>query len=101
MKKLLPIPIALLLICAPSYLFYKFNSWSFPKVVSAYYAKEFCSCIYIERRGLAACHDYAAVWIPISSFKWHKKSKLITVVGLSRTSSAQHISSQLGCRLID
>ena len=71
--------------------------FSFPGIISAYYAKEFCSCHFVEKRDEAFCHAYARQYIPIQDFKL--EGTRVTVRGLFITNSASHLSEREGCRI--
>ncbi len=70
---------------------------SFPGIISAFYAKEFCSCYFVVGGDEEFCHNYARQWVPISSFALDKQAKAVTVTGLGRSTTVVHTSEQFGC----
>ncbi|MCS6984281.1 MAG: hypothetical protein NZM25_04010 [Leptospiraceae bacterium] len=70
---------------------------SFPGIISAFYAKEFCSCFFVEGLSEEACHNYARQWVPISSFTLNKDEKTVTVGGLGRTTTVKYTGERYGC----
>jgi hypothetical protein len=73
--------------------------WAFPDIISAYTAKEYCSCRYVMNNDARYCHSYVKQWLPISGFTDDAASKRITVSGMGRSNSAQWIGERQGCRL--
>lgn len=71
--------------------------FSFPGIISAYYAKEFCSCHFVEKQDENFCHAYARQYIPIQDFQL--EGNRVTVRGLFVTNSASYISEREGCRI--
>ena len=74
---------------------------NFPKIISSYYAKEACSCIYVLERDEAQCHEMVRQYVPISSFQNDRASRKISVRGLGRQSVASYIDERHGCRLTE
>ncbi|MFJ2357550.1 amidase [Pseudomonas fluorescens] len=75
------------------------NLWAFPDIISAYTAKEYCSCRYVMNNDAEYCRGYVKQWLPISRFTDDSASKTITVSGMGRSNSAQWLSERQGCRL--
>ncbi|WP_426237152.1 amidase [Pseudomonas sp. TWP3-2] len=73
--------------------------WAFPDIISAYTAKEYCSCRYVMNNDADYCRGYVKQWLPTSSFSDDAASKTITVSGMGRTNSAQWLSQRQGCLL--
>lgn len=73
--------------------------WAFPDIISAYTAKEYCSCRYVMNNDAEYCHAYVKQWLPTSGFSDDTASKRITVSGLGRSNSAVWINKRQGCRL--
>ncbi|MHC8406255.1 amidase [Pseudomonas sp. TMB3-21] len=73
--------------------------WAFPDIISAYTAKEYCSCRYVMNNDAEYCHAYVKQWLPTSDFSDDTASKRITVSGLGRSNSAVWINKRQGCRL--
>ncbi|PTT97006.1 amidase [Pseudomonas sp. HMWF031] len=72
---------------------------AFPDIISAYTAKEYCSCRYVMNNGPEYCRGYVKQWVPISGFTDDAASKSVTVSGLGRSNSAVWIGERQGCRL--
>jgi len=72
---------------------------AFPSTLSAYYAKEFCSCYFVLGRTEDQCHRSVKQYIEISGFSIDKTAKRVEVSGLGRTSSAQLVSGRFGCSI--
>lgn len=74
---------------------------SFPRIISAFYAKEFCSCYFVVGRDEEFCHNYARQWVPISSFALDQQAKTVTVSGLGHSTTVIYTSEQFGCAYRD
>lgn len=74
---------------------------SFPGILSAYYAKEFCSCYYIVKKDDDFCHNVARQYIPISQFSHDREAKIVSVIGLGRSTSVRFVNDGYGCRYIE
>ena len=72
---------------------------AFPDILSAYTAKEYCSCRYVMNNGAEYCRGYVKQWLPISGFTDDAASKRVTVSGLGRSNSSVWIGERQGCRL--
>ncbi|MCQ6258472.1 amidase [Pseudomonas sp. Q11] len=72
---------------------------AFPDIISAYTAKEYCSCRYVMEQPADYCHGYVKQWVPISDFLETPEAKRITVAGLGRSNSARWQGKRQGCRL--
>jgi hypothetical protein len=75
------------------------NLWAFPDIISAYTAKEYCSCRYVTNNDAEYCRGYVKQWLPTSAFTDDSASKTITVSGMGRSNRAQWLSERQGCRL--
>ncbi|VVN35724.1 amidase [Pseudomonas fluorescens] len=73
--------------------------WAFPDIISAYTAKEYCSCRYVMDNDAEYCHGYVKQWLPTSGFTEDATSKRVTVSGMGRSSSAVWVGERQGCRL--
>jgi len=73
----------------------------FFKVISAHFAKEFCSCLYVVGQSKEYCEEYAEEYIPTSGYEIHGDSKEIVAFGLGHRSVAQFVSTKYGCRLTE
>lgn len=72
---------------------------AFPEIISAYTAKEYCSCRYVMDNPAEYCVSYASQYIPLSGFFDDAQSKRVTASGLGRSSTAVWIGPREGCRL--
>lgn len=75
------------------------NLWAFPDIISAYTAKEYCSCRYVMNNQAEYCLGYVKQWLPTSGFTDDSVSKTITVSGMGRSNRAQWLGERQGCRL--
>jgi len=73
--------------------------WAFPDIISAYTAKEYCSCRYVMGNDTQYCHGYVKQWLPTSGFVDDPSAKRVTVSGMGRSNSAVWIGERQGCRL--
>jgi hypothetical protein len=72
---------------------------AFPGIISAYTAKEYCSCRYVMQQPVDYCHGYVKQSVPISELLETPEAKRITVSGLGRSHSARWMGTRQGCRL--
>ncbi|WP_339503390.1 amidase [Pseudomonas silesiensis] len=72
--------------------------WAFPDIISAYTAKEYCSCRYVMANDAEYCHDYVKQWLPTSGFT-DDAARRVTVSGMGRSNSAVWVGERQGCRL--
>jgi hypothetical protein len=70
----------------------------FPSIISAYTAKEYCSCRFVMKAPVDYCHRYVKQWLP-STINEDSLSKRITATGMGRESTAQWEGPRQGCRL--
>ncbi|MGG2021158.1 amidase [Pseudomonas sp. AO-1] len=75
------------------------NLWAFPDIISAYTAKEYCSCRYVMNNQAEYCRGYVKQWLPTSGFTDDSASKTVTVSGMGRSNRAQWLGERQGCRL--
>lgn len=73
--------------------------WAFPDIISAYTAKEYCSCRYVMNNPVDYCQSYVKQWLP-SSLRDDSEHKRISATGMGRSSSAQWQGQRQGCRLL-
>ena len=76
------------------------NLWAFPDIISAYTAKEYCSCRYVMNNDAEYCRGYVKQWLPISQFSDDPEHKRVKASGLGRTHTASWLGVREGCRLI-
>lgn len=75
------------------------NLWAFPDIISAYTAKEYCSCRYVMNNDAEYCRGYVKQWLPTGSFNDDAVSETITVSGMGRSNTAHWQGQRQGCRL--
>lgn len=93
--------LALLLVALLGWVWHaRVNLQAFPDIISAYTAKEYCSCRYVEGNPEAYCQGYVKQYVPTSAFADDPQKRLVTASGLGRTHSAQWLGERQGCRLL-
>ena len=75
------------------------NLWVFPDIISAYTAKEYCSCRYVMNNSVEYCQGYVKQYLPASGFVDDAANKRVTVGGMGRSNSAVWVGERQGCRL--
>ncbi|ATB30678.1 hypothetical protein [Melittangium boletus] len=73
---------------------------AFQGVLSAYTAKEYCSCRFVMGFSEKYCLGYARQYIPYSSLQEETDARRVTVRGLGLSSTATWVSPREGCHLI-
>lgn len=71
---------------------------AFPSIISAYTAKEYCSCRYVMLGSDDYCRGYIKQYVP-STLQDDPVNKRVTASGLGRSSVAAWQSDRQGCRL--
>ncbi len=100
--KRLKIALALAAVSLAIYIgFYFKHFYRFPFIVSRWYAKEFCSCIYVLERDEQFCHERVRQWIPIQDVQIDHLNKKIAAKGFWIWSKAQFEGPRYGCRLVE
>lgn len=74
---------------------------AFPEIISAYTAKEYCSCRYVMDNPTEYCVTYSKQFIPLSGFFDDPSHKRVTARGLGRSSTAAWLGPREGCRLLE
>lgn len=74
--------------------------WAFPDIISAYTAKEYCSCRYVMNNPAEYCQSYVKQYLSISGFVDDAANKHVTVGGMGRSNSAAWVGERQGCRLM-
>ena len=74
---------------------------AFPDIISAYTAKEYCSCRYVMDNPADYCVSYASQWVPLSGFFDDPQRKHVTASGLGRSNTAAWLGPRMGCRLLE
>ena len=68
-------------------------------VVTANFVKEFCSCLFVVKRGEKACYEQAKQFIKPSSYVINIKNSSVSAKFLGADSSVRYISQKSGCLL--
>ncbi len=77
---------------------YRVALGAFPGIISAYTAKEYCSCRYVMLESADYCRGYVKQYVP-SSLIDDPVNKRVTADGLGRSSVAVWQGERQGCRL--
>ncbi|MFJ4258285.1 amidase [Pseudomonas monteilii] len=72
----------------------------FPGILSAYSAKEYCSCRFVMGFEQAYCQGYVKQWLPLSLLEENTPQRHITAEGLGRRNQAAWLGPREGCRLL-
>ncbi|CAK9887705.1 MULTISPECIES: hypothetical protein [Pseudomonas] len=72
----------------------------FPGILSAYSAKEYCSCRYVMGFDSQYCRGYVQQYLPLSRLDEDAQQRLISAVGLGVENRAQWLGPRVGCRLL-
>jgi len=73
---------------------------AFPDILSAYTAKEYCSCRYVMDNPVDYCQAYVKQYLPIDSFQDDVQQRRVTAGGLGRSHTAVWSGARQGCRLV-
>ncbi|MBJ9976835.1 amidase [Pseudomonas sp. S75] len=72
----------------------------FPSILSAYSAKEYCSCRFVMGFERAYCRDYVKQYLPLARLDEQPDVRQVLAEGLGRSSRAAWQGSREGCRLL-
>ena len=72
----------------------------FPGILSAYSAKEYCSCRFVMGFEPAYCQGYVKQWLPLSLLAEDSQQRQVTAEGLGRRNQAAWQGPREGCRLL-
>ncbi|MBX8537660.1 amidase [Pseudomonas cichorii] len=78
---------------------YRVALQAFPTIISAYTAKEYCSCRYVMNNPAEYCRSYVKQYIP-ATLTDDPVAKSVSADGLGRSSVAAWQGSRQGCRLL-
>ncbi|MGV6395052.1 amidase [Pseudomonas caspiana] len=78
---------------------YRVALGAFPGIISAYTAKEYCSCRYVMLNSADYCRGYVKQYVP-SSLLDDPANKRVSADGLGRSSTAAWQGERQGCRLL-
>ncbi|MCO8166539.1 amidase [Pseudomonas sp. 21LCFQ02] len=71
----------------------------FPDIISAYTAKEYCSCRYVTGNPAQYCRSYVKQYLP-ATLQEDQATRTVTASGLGRSSRAMWLGQRQGCRLL-
>jgi len=74
-----------------------FISSDFNKAFSSSFAKEYCSCRFVEGQSKQLCKEYAQNFIPPWSIKENEDKKYVTVSNMFKTTTALYRNKRYGC----
>lgn len=72
----------------------------FPAILSAYSAKQYCSCRYVMGFDGAYCRAYVAQYLPLSGLQDDPAARQVSAQGLGRSHTARWLGPRVGCRLL-
>ncbi|CAI3808866.1 hypothetical protein GLGCALEP_05394 [Pseudomonas sp. MM221] len=72
----------------------------FPGILSAYSAKEYCSCRFVMGFEQTYCQGYVKQWLPLSLLEENTAQRQVIAEGLGRRNQASWLSPREGCRLL-
>lgn len=72
----------------------------FPGILSAYSAKEYCSCRFVMGFEPVYCQGYVKQWLPLSLLEENSQQRQVTAEGLGRRNQAAWQGPREGCRLL-
>lgn len=73
---------------------------AFPGILSAYTAKEYCSCRYVTGFDPEYCLGYVKQWLPLSALRDDEQAREVFASGLGRDARARWQGPREGCRLL-
>ncbi|WDY58950.1 amidase [Pseudomonas sp. PSKL.D1] len=72
----------------------------FPGILSAYSAKEYCSCRFVMGFDEGYCRGYVKQWLPLTLLEENSQQRQVTAAGLGQRSQAAWQGAREGCRLL-
>lgn len=72
----------------------------FPGILSAYSAKEYCSCRFVMGFDTPYCQAYVRQYLPLSRLEENTQARQVTAVGLGVERRALWRGSREGCSLL-
>jgi len=72
---------------------------SFLKIISSSFVKEYCSCLFVEKKGNEVCEAYATQMIKVDSFQINQETKTVKANAFGFESTSRLRSKRLGCSL--
>ena len=71
----------------------------FPSIISSFYAKQMCSCLFVVGQTEDHCRNEARQYVPISGYDIDWQARSVTVRGLGRSNRARYVGERYGCVL--
>jgi hypothetical protein len=72
---------------------------AFPSIVSSFYSKQYCSCLYVMKASEEFCHDWTRQWLPISNFEHDLENSVVRVSGFGVTTESKFLGFPNGCQI--
>ncbi|MDR0208386.1 MAG: amidase [Pseudomonas putida] len=72
----------------------------FPGILSAYSAKEYCSCRFVMGFDEAYCRGYVKQYLPLGRLEEDSVQRQVLAEGLGRRNQAAWVGPREGCRLL-
>ncbi|MNE26956.1 hypothetical protein D3C77_39620 [compost metagenome] len=72
----------------------------FPGILSAYSAKEYCSCRFVMGFDAPYCRGYVSQYLPLSRLDEDTPARVVTAVGLGVANTARWRGVREGCGLL-
>ncbi|WP_085675122.1 MULTISPECIES: amidase [unclassified Pseudomonas] len=72
----------------------------FPGILSAYSAKEYCSCRFVMGFDEGYCRGYVKQWLPLGRLEEDGPHRRVSAEGLGQRNQAAWQGAQAGCRLL-
>ncbi|MBF8755072.1 amidase [Pseudomonas guariconensis] len=72
----------------------------FPDILSAYSAKEYCSCRFVMGFDEAYCRGYVKQYLPLGRLEEDSLQRQVLAEGLGRRNQAAWVGPREGCRLL-
>ncbi|QXH36749.1 amidase [Pseudomonas muyukensis] len=72
----------------------------FPGILSAYSAKEYCSCRFVMGFTAAYCRGYVEQYLPLGLLEEDSARRLVSAEGLGQRNQAAWQGARAGCRLL-
>lgn len=88
---------ALLLLCSTFVL----SACGLPRLTTAYFAKEVCSCSFVSQQDEEFCVNYGQPSLSMSSYQIDREAQLVRARKWLAKSEARYISPRHGCELIE
>ncbi|BBR52545.1 MULTISPECIES: hypothetical protein [Pseudomonas] len=72
----------------------------FPSILSAYSAKEYCSCRFVMGFDEVYCRGYVQQYLPLGRLEEDHARRRVLAEGLGRRNQAAWVNAREGCRLL-